>query len=77
MTYGRVLCVIHTRALDGGVVAHDHALAARDAPHTRDDAGGVDVLGVEIERRQRRQLEERRARIDQPQHAVAGQQLAA
>ena len=64
-------------ALDGGVVAHDHALAPRDAADARDDAGAVDVLGVEAEGRQRRQLQERRARIDQPQHAIARQQLAA
>jgi hypothetical protein len=64
-------------ALDGGVIADDHALTARDAPDARDDAGAVDVLGVHAVGGHRRQLEEWRAGIDEPQHAVARQQLAA
>ena len=64
-------------ALDGRVVAHDHALAARNAADAGDHAGAVDVAAVHVIGRELRQLEERRARIDQPEHAVARQQLAA
>ncbi len=64
-------------ALDGGVVAHDHALPPGDAPHARDEPGAVDIARVEPIGGELRQLQERRSRINEPQHAVARQQLAA
>ena len=64
-------------ALDGGVVAHDHAFAPFDAADAGDDAGGVDRVLVHAVRGERRQLEERRAGIDQPQDPFARQKLAA
>jgi hypothetical protein len=32
MTYGRVLCVIHTRVLDGAVVSHTAELVRGNSP---------------------------------------------
>jgi hypothetical protein len=64
-------------ALDGRVVADDHALAARYAPDARDESGAMYVAAVYIVGRELRQLQERRSRIDKAQHAVARQQLAA
>ena len=55
----------------------DHAFAALDAADAGDDAGGVDVVVVHAVGGERRQFEERRARIDQAHHALARQQLAA
>ena len=64
-------------ALDGGVVADDHAFAALDAADAGDQAGAVDGVVVHAVGGERRQFEERRAGIDQPHHALARQQLAA
>ena len=64
-------------ALDRGVVAHDHAFAAFDAADAGDQAGAVDRVVVHAVGGERRQFEERRARIEQPHHALARQQLAA
>ena len=64
-------------ALDRGVVADDHAFAARDAADAGDDAGGVDIAVIHAEGGERRKFEKRRARIDQPLDALARQQLAA
>ena len=64
-------------ALDRGVVAHDHAFAAGDAADAGDDAGRGDVAAIHVVRRELRQLEERRADIEQHADAVARQQLAA
>ena len=52
-------------ALDGGVVAHDHAFAALDAADAGDDAGGMDRVLVHAVGGERRQFQKRRARIDQ------------
>ncbi len=51
-------------ALDGGIVADDHAFAAGDAADAGDDAGAVDGVVVHAVGGERRQFEERRARID-------------
>ena len=64
-------------ALDGGVVADDHAFAPRDAADAGDEAGAMDVVAVHVPRRQLRQLQKRRAWIDEAHDAVARQQLAA
>ena len=52
-------------ALDRGVVADHHAFDAGDAPDAGDDAGGRDVGVVHAVGRHLRQLEERRAGIQQ------------
>ena len=64
-------------ALHRRVVADDHAFAAGDAADAGDDAGARRFVAVHAEGRERRQLEERRARIEQHFHAIAGQQFAA
>ena len=70
-------------ALDGGVVGDHHALAAvdpADAGHDARARHGVEVVvvaPVHPVRRQRAQLEERAARVEQPVDPVADQQLAA
>ena len=64
-------------ALHRRVVADDHALAPGDAADAGDQAGGRRLVAIEAERRQRRELEERRAGIEQQLDAFAGQQLAA
>ena len=64
-------------ALDGGVVAHDHAFAALDAADAGDQAGAVDGVVVHAVGGERRQFQERRAGIEQPHDAVARQKLAA
>ncbi len=64
-------------ALDGGVVAHDHAFAALDAADAGDDAGAVDRVLVHAVGGERRQFEKRRAGIEQAHHALARQQFAA
>ena len=64
-------------ALDGGVVAHDHAFAALDAADAGDQAGAVDGVVVHAEGGERRQFQERAAGIDQAHHAVARQKFAA
>ena len=64
-------------ALDGRVVADDHRLAPADAADAGDQPGAVDVVLVHAVRRKRAELEEGRARIDEAQHALARQELAA
>ena len=64
-------------ALHGRVIAHDHALPPGDTPHPADDRGPVDVALVHPVGRQLADLKEGRARIEQPLHPLAGEQLAA
>ena len=64
-------------ALDRRVVADDHAFAAADAADAGDDAGGGDRSVVHAVRGQLRELEKRRAGIEQRADALARQQLAA
>ena len=64
-------------ALDGRVVGDDHAFAPFDAADAGDDAGAVDRVVVHAVGGERRELEERRAGVDQRHHAIARQQLAA
>ena len=64
-------------ALHRGVVAHDHALDAAHPADAGDDAGAGGLVVVHVHGRQRRQLEERRARIKQRADALLRQQLAA
>ena len=72
MRDGVVRAALHRR-----VVAHHHAFAAGDAADAGDDAGAGRFVAVHAEGRERRQLEERRARVQQHFHPVAGQQFAA
>ena len=64
-------------ALHRGVVGDDDAFAAGDAADAGDHAAGGDVAAVHAMGRERRELEERRAGIEQPLDAFARQQLAA
>ena len=69
-------------ALDGGVVGDHHAGAAVDLAEAGDDPGarhhvGAAGLAVHPGRGQRAELEERAARVEQPVHPLADQQLAA
>ena len=64
-------------ALDGGVVAHDHAFAPLDAADAGDDAGAVDRVLVHAVGGERRELEKRRAGVDQAQHAFSRKKLSA
>ena len=64
-------------ALDGGVVGDDHALAPADAADAGDDARRRHVAAIHAVRGERRQLEKRRAGIEQQVDALARQQLAA
>ena len=64
-------------ALDGGVVGDDDALPAGDPADAGDDPGGRRLAVVEAVRGQRRELEERAARVEQRVDPLAGQQLAA
>ena len=64
-------------ALDGGIVADDHAFAAGNAADAGDDAGAVDGVVIHAVGGERRQFEKRRAGIDQRHHALARQKLAA
>ena len=64
-------------ALRRGVVAHDHALAARDTADPGDHARAGDFTVILIAGGELADLEEGRARIEQPFDAIAGQQLAA
>ncbi len=52
-------------AFDRRVVGDDHAFAALDAADAGDDAGAVDVAVIHAEGGERRQLQERRAGIEQ------------
>ena len=64
-------------ALDRRIVADHHALAARDAADAGDDPGARRLVAIHAVGGQRRQLEERGARIEQHFDAIAGQQFAA
>ena len=64
-------------AFHRGVVGDDHALPAADAADAGDEAGGGHRLVVHLPRRERRELEERRAGVEQRRDALARQQLAA
>jgi hypothetical protein len=64
-------------ALDRGVVGHDDHLAPRDPADAGDDACPRRLVIVEAVGGQRRQLQEGRARVEQPLHPLARQQLAA
>ena len=64
-------------ALDRGVVGDDHAGRPLDPPDAGDDAGARGLIVVQPGRRQRAQLEERRARVQQPLDPFADGQLAA
>ena len=64
-------------AFDGGVVADDHAFAAFDPADAGDDAGGMDLVLIHAVGGERREFEERRARIDQRHHPLARQQFPA
>ena len=63
-------------ALDRRVVGDDHALAPGDPPDPGDDPRGRGLAAVEPVRGERRQLEERRRRVEQRVDPVARQQLA-
>ncbi len=64
-------------ALDRGVVCDDHARAAGDRADAGDDARRRRLAVVEAVSRERRELQERRARVDQALDPLAGEQLAA
>ncbi len=68
-------------ALHGGVVGHDHALASVDAADPGDDAGAghrrLPRRAVHLGGRQRAQLEEGAAGVEQAVDPLAGQHLAA
>ena len=64
-------------ALDGGIVADDHHLAAFDAADPGDDAGAVDRAVIHVVGGERAEFEKRRAGIEQARHPLARQQLAA
>ena len=64
-------------ALDGGIVAHDHAFAALDAADAGDQAGAVNGVVVHAVGGERRQLQKRAAGIEQAHDAIAGQKLSA
>src|SRR5215471_4797065 len=63
-------------ALDGGIIGNDDAFPPLDSTYTANQSGAVDCVLIHAVRRQRRQLKKRRAGIDEPQHPLAGQQLA-
>ena len=64
-------------ALDRRVVRDDHALAPLDDADPGDDPRRGRVAVVDVPGRERVQLEERRAGIDQPVDPLAGEQLPA
>ena len=64
-------------ALHRRVVGDDHALPARDAPDAGEDAGRRHRLVVDAVGGQLRQLQERRAGVQQQTDPVARQELAA
>ena len=64
-------------ALDRGVVGHDHAEPARDPPDAGDPPGGRGASAVHPVGRQRGQLQEGRAGVEQGVDPVAGEELAA
>jgi hypothetical protein len=64
-------------ALDGGVIGDDHAVAPADLADAGDDAGRRNIAAVHVVRRQRGELQERAAGIEQCRDTVAHQKLAA
>ena len=64
-------------ALDGGIVGHDDAFAARHAADAGDDPGARRLVVIEAVSGQRRALQKRRAGVEQAIDTVARQQLAA
>jgi len=64
-------------ALDGRVVGDDHAAASLDDPDRRHDPGTGGVALVEVLRRERRELEQRGARVAKALDAIPDEQLAA
>ena len=62
-------------ALDGGVVGDDHDFPARDPPDAGDEPGARRLAVVHPVGRQGRELEERRARVEQRVHPVAHEHL--
>ena len=62
-------------ALDRGVVGHDHHLAAVHPADAGHQPGGRRLIVVQAVRRQRREFQERRARIQQRLDAVAHHHL--
>jgi hypothetical protein len=64
-------------ALDRGVVGHDHDLLAHHPADAADHAGRGRGAVVHVLGRERRDLQEGRARVEQGGDAVARQQLAA
>jgi len=64
-------------AFDGGIVAHHHAVHATDPPNARNQACARCIVVVHVQRRQRGQLQKRRAGVQQQLHALTRQQLAA
>jgi hypothetical protein len=64
-------------AFDGGVIGDNGAGAAAHRADAGDDAGRGDIAAVHVVGGERRQLQERRAGIEQRRNAVAHQKLAA
>jgi hypothetical protein len=64
-------------ALDGRIVADDHAFAALDAADAGDQTGAVNGVVVHAAGGERRQLKKRTAGIEQTQDAIAGQKFSA
>ena len=62
-------------ALHRGVVAHHHALDAGDAADAGDEARGRHLAAVHPVSGEQADLEERRARVEEPAHPFAGQEL--
>src|SRR5690349_16590444 len=63
-------------ALDGRIIRDDQHIAAGDAADAGHHSGAGRIAVVHAPRGQRRELEERRARIDQPLDAFAHRHLA-
>jgi len=69
-------------ALDGGVVAHNHAVNAADAADAGNQAGAgravaAVAVGIHAQGGQRREFQKRCSRIKQHPHPLARQQFAA
>ena len=62
-------------ALHRRVVAHHHALDAGDAADAGDEARGRHLAAVHAVGGEQADLEERRARVEEPAHPFAGQEL--
>ncbi len=63
-------------ALDGGIIADNHHLAAGDPPDACDHAGGVDIPLIHAEGGKRAHLEKGRAGIEKAHHPRPRQQFA-